>query len=318
MAFLFSIAMQYWSMSDRFPDVLGPSEFSATYPTIITPAGYAFSIWFLIYVFALMNSVYQITDDGGSSEFSVQSAYFPAITFVLEGIWAFASGLQYIFISSALLFASATLLIVATYRMGRARRDFAPELYEEFFVFWPIGVHAGWIFSASQISVQILATSWGAGPDMLFVLAFLQAAGIVATAYFALQWNRDFAFCWVLLWALTAILQKDDDRTMILGEARANTLEWVLVGTWLAVFSMHTVFLGLECCCTSECGTDCCGRECCGAVSFAARMQGTADHDSTLVKLSPREVVTSPPYHALSFEASAAPSAPMAVRGTVV
>src|SRR3954467_6455619 len=64
-----------------------PAEISARYPTVLTPAGYAFSIWSLIYLGLLAFSVYQALPANTVRYRPVRSLYI--LSCLLNCIWIY-------------------------------------------------------------------------------------------------------------------------------------------------------------------------------------------------------------------------------------
>ena len=64
-----------------------PEVISAKYPTVLTPAGYAFTIWSLIYLGLIVFSIYQILPANIVRFRSIRSVYI--VSCVLNCAWIF-------------------------------------------------------------------------------------------------------------------------------------------------------------------------------------------------------------------------------------
>src|SRR6476646_8612591 len=87
-----------------------PAEISDRLPTIITPAGYAFSIWSLIYVGLLAFSIYQALP-ANLSRFRVQRILY-IVSCVLNCAWIYFWHHGYIGLCTLIIVALAVVLIL--------------------------------------------------------------------------------------------------------------------------------------------------------------------------------------------------------------
>lgn len=185
-------------------------EISDKYHTYLTPAGYAFSIWSLIYVLLAGFIVYQLRSYTGSRD-SVRSI---GIWFVLSCVfnmgWLFLWHYLYIELSVA---AMVLLLITLIVIYRKTRSITSPTTGEKFLVKLPFSIYLGWISVATIVNVSTVLekndwngfglsdTSWAV--IMLCVGALLAIA--VSFPY------RDFIFPLVFSWAFLAIALEHRD-----------------------------------------------------------------------------------------------------------
>lgn len=108
---------------------LGIGQVSDLYQTLITPAGYAFSIWGLIYfsvaVFVIWNLIPSVRDDGLIFE---RIGYWFAVSCLFNVIWIVcfvqAQPIGWIWVSSVFLFMIFGSLLILILRVGAWQRAF--------------------------------------------------------------------------------------------------------------------------------------------------------------------------------------------------
>src|SRR5829696_4204210 len=91
---------------------------SAKYPTLVTPAGYAFSIWGLIYVGLLAFSVYQLLPANLARFRGVRSFYI--FSCALNCAWLYFWHRDQIVICFAIILSLAITLLVICYQLRDA------------------------------------------------------------------------------------------------------------------------------------------------------------------------------------------------------
>ena len=192
-------------------------DISDLYPTLITPAGFTFSIWGLIYTLLLIFSVYQALPRNREQPFQRQISLLFALSGALNIFWLFLWHYELISFSVVLMFALLATLIAIYQRLDIGRADAA--LREKVFVHLPFSVYLGWITVASitNVAVALTAVGWdGAGIDpmtwaiLVTIVALIVTLAIIAT-------RKDAAYSLVLVWALVGIISKQsENQTVVL------------------------------------------------------------------------------------------------------
>jgi len=181
------------------------AEVSDLYFTLVTPAGYVFSIWGVIYTLLLIFSVFQVLPSQRGKPFLQKIN----VLFILSGVfnvaWLFLWHYDQIVLSVALMFALLASLIAVYLRLGIGKTSVT--LKERLFVHLPFSVYLGWITVASiaNVSAALVSVQWdgfGLASDMWAVLviavALLITLAVIAT-------RKDIAYSLVLVWALIGI-----------------------------------------------------------------------------------------------------------------
>jgi benzodiazapine receptor len=181
------------------------AEVSDQYFTLVTPAGYVFSIWGVIYVLLLAFVVFQALPSQREKPFLRQINVLFILSSVFNVVWLFLWHYDQIVLSVVLMFALLATLIAVYLRLGRDK--ITVTVKKRVFVHLPFSVYLGWITVASiaNVASALVAVGWdefGLASDVWAVLviavALLITLGVIAT-------RRDVAYSLVLVWALVGI-----------------------------------------------------------------------------------------------------------------
>ena len=176
---------------------------SAKYPTLLTPAGYAFSIWGLIFLALAVYAVWQLLP--AQQKLSLPDALAKPLTLVsvATGAWVVLFAYELILPSVGVMLLILGGLIV-TY--GRARRrvfaEAAPALAGV-----PFSLYLGWISVASVINftIGLRQLGWQTAEGLSVTLTLGLLVVIVGLALVISRVFRDMVFPLVVAWALVAI-----------------------------------------------------------------------------------------------------------------
>ena len=181
------------------------AEVSDLYFTLVTPAGYVFAIWGVIYALLLVFVVFQALPSQREKPFLRQINVLFILSSVFNVVWLFLWHYDRIVLSVALMFALLATLIAVYLRLGIGKT--MVTLKERVFVHLPFSVYLGWITVASiaNVASALVAVGWdgfGLASDVWAVLviavALLITLGVIAT-------RKDAAYSLVLVWALVGI-----------------------------------------------------------------------------------------------------------------
>lgn len=187
-----------------------PDVISDKYATVLTPSGYAFSIWSLIYLGMAAFSVYQILPVNLARFRAIRSLYI--FTCLLNCGWIYFWHREQIGICLMLilaLIAAIALMLI----LFRRTESFGGALFTSV----PFGLYAGWISAAAFVNLLIFLKHWMVelsdfAESILGVLFILIAAGMAIAVRLKL---RNFFYPLAVAWALTAIAVKQGGHTGI-------------------------------------------------------------------------------------------------------
>ncbi|WP_038532980.1 tryptophan-rich sensory protein [Formosa agariphila] len=183
-------------------------EVSKQYNTLFTPAGYAFSIWGLIYVLVLGFVIYQgrslfvtVRDD----DFVVKTGWWFVVSCVANCLWIVAWIYEYTLLSSVFIFLLLFALIQIVLKNKMELFDAPISVIA--FLWWPFVFYSGWITVASiaNVSAVLVKYNWdgfGLSPTFWAVslITIATAINLIVT------WKRNMReFALVGAWALVAI-----------------------------------------------------------------------------------------------------------------
>ena len=117
------------------------AEVSNTYSTLITPAGYVFAIWGIIYVLLGFFLVYHALPSQKGSPFQKQISGLFILTCVFNVVWLFFWQNELLPISVVIIFAFLASLIAIYLRLNIGRSNV--NLKEKLFVHVPFSVYLG-------------------------------------------------------------------------------------------------------------------------------------------------------------------------------
>ena len=187
-----------------------PDVISGKYPTVLTPAGYAFSIWSLIYVGVIAFSVYQILPANLLRFRTIRSLYI--FTCLLNCAWIYFWHRDQIGICLILIFALLTALLLLLILFNRS--DFSGG---SLFTTAPFGIYAGWVTSATLVNfviflkyldIELSPFAWNTLGVMLIIFAAVMAMLV--------RWKlRNYFYPLAIAWAMTAIAIKQGSNTAI-------------------------------------------------------------------------------------------------------
>jgi hypothetical protein len=179
---------------------------SNTYRTPITPAGFAFSIWSLIYLGLLVFSIYQAVGNNLTYFRSFRSLYI--FSCVLNCGWIFfwirgRTGVALVVI--ALLWLTLLLLDLKSRNARSAGDHFAARV--------PFGLYLGWVTAAMIVNFAIFLTSIGS-PISSTVGAILILIAGAAGVFFRVAFT-DYLFPAGIAWAAIAIAVEQSVDTLV-------------------------------------------------------------------------------------------------------
>jgi len=221
-------------------------QLSDFYPNYFVPAGYAFSIWGLIYLFALAFVVYGFMSDNGDNKSPSSSSPPPAVKKVgwkwllicaVNVGWIFAWHYRFVELSFVIMLAYLTTLsfIFISLRENIASR---PTTTKEAWLAWlPFGIHLGWICVATVANFTALLVdydiSFGAQNDIRVAMGMITIV-LFLSLYFIRTWGSGEVAA-VVAWAFIAIAVRHwegENSLAIVALAAASLIVLRIVTSW--------------------------------------------------------------------------------------
>jgi benzodiazapine receptor len=200
------------------------AEVSDLYFTLVTPAGYVFSIWGVIYTLLLLFVVFQALPSQREKPFLEQISVLFILSGVFNVVWLFLWHYDQIVLSVVLMFALLATLIAVYMRLGIGKTSVT--LKERLFVHLPFSVYLGWITVASiaNVASALVSIQWDGFGLANETWAVLVIAVAVLITLVVIATRKDVAYSLVLVWALVGIAVNQSDYRDIVTAATASVI----------------------------------------------------------------------------------------------
>jgi hypothetical protein len=205
--FAITIYFNYASAAGVFHDTT-QAMMSAKYHTLFTPAGYAFSIWGLIYLLLLGFICYQsrslfveVRDDA----FIERTGWWFVLSCIGNSAWCYLFVGDYILASTFVIFFMLFCLIQIVLKNSMELWDAPISVIA--FLWWPFVIYSGWLTVACIANVTLYLTKigwdgFGISPEIwtIIIISIATVLNLIVT------WTRNMReFALVGAWALVAI-----------------------------------------------------------------------------------------------------------------
>ena len=136
------------------------ADVSDANPTLITPAGYVFAIWGVIYLLLAVFVIYQMLPSQQTKVFQKQIGWLFVLSSILNIVWLFTWQYEQLLLSVLIMFLLLGTLIAIYLRLdvGRAKVGMAERLA----VHVPFSTYLGWITIASiaNVASTLVSIDW--------------------------------------------------------------------------------------------------------------------------------------------------------------
>lgn len=164
-------------------DLKGPEELSDKYQTLITPTGFIFSIWLVIFIFQGIFAIIQMLEKYRSLpvvQEGVSKWYFVAC--IAQSLWTLFFGIEQIFASTVVML--IILYSLVTIVLNQRPIDVDTGVY--WLTKFPFDIHCAWICAASVLNINVWFISMGGGAILQQILAYLGLIFFIVVAYVSL------------------------------------------------------------------------------------------------------------------------------------
>jgi len=211
------------------------AQISDAYPTLITPAGYVFAIWGIIYVLLGVFVVFQALPSQKGKGYQKKIDWLFVLSSLFNIVWLFLWQTEYLVWSVVVMFLLLASLIMVYLRLDIGKS--AVSLREKLAVHVPFSVYLGWITIASiaNVAAALVSVNWDgfglsheAWAAVVVIVALVITLLVVAT-------RRDVAYGLVIVWALVgiAVKQSVNQNIVIVTEASAAIVAFALAASIL-------------------------------------------------------------------------------------
>ncbi len=194
---VFILAVLFAASPAFVPDFggFGPDQFPVPQDDpAVQPAGYAFAIWGLIYLWLIIGMGYGLwkrRDD--QAWHSMRIALIPSLA--VGSIWLAAAVASPIW-AAVLIWVMLISALAALFRS---------PIQDKWFAALPLGLYAGWLCAASCVSLGLLAAGYGYMTETNAALATIFLALVIASGIQS-QLKRAPTYGIAVIWALIAVV----------------------------------------------------------------------------------------------------------------
>ena len=200
------------------------AQISDANPTLITPAGYVFSIWGIIYVLLGVFVVFQALPSQKGKDYQGRVGWLFVLSSLLNIAWLFLWQFEYLSLSVVLMFLLLATLIAIYLRLNVGKSTVS--LREKLAIHVPFSVYLGWITIASiaDVAVTLVSVGWdgfGISPEtwaaLIIIIALVIALLVIVT-------RKDVAYGLVIVWASVGIAVKQSGNQSIVMTAETSAI----------------------------------------------------------------------------------------------
>ncbi|HYD27599.1 hypothetical protein [Brevundimonas sp.] len=218
-----------------------PAEFSADSDATLRVAGYAFSIWGVIYLGLLAYAVRQVLRQTGESLLIHRFGWPSVAAFLGIGWWVVAAAFDWEAATVVLIFASLIALLLPLLHNADAIRALGRTERDRWFVVWPLALLAGWLTVAAPLNLLTVLTGDGTLPTVLSPTAWaMLAIAVVALVALGVTFRlRMMAYALPIAWGLLGAFVAEQARNAPLAYVALAAAVAVLVGAVILTFRLR-------------------------------------------------------------------------------
>ena len=201
LAYLFNFLVVFGSTKAGLPDNAAMSD---KYQTLVTPAGYAFSIWGIIFTAELVWTIAQVLPSYRSHALVVKGVgYNFALASFAQCLWTIFFGLEKISLSMiAMACILYRLLLILTKTSSTTNTT-----SEYWLLKFPFQIHASWIMAATLVNVNILAVAYKASSTVQTAISWTSLVVLFGVGiYFAVIQTRSSSSSSSRVWVVPCVL----------------------------------------------------------------------------------------------------------------
>lgn len=198
---------------------------SGRYPTLLVAAGYAFSIWGLVFLLDLAYAAWQATGWRRRDPTLARAAPWAACSFVLTTVWMPLFSQELFWACLAVIFGALACLVRCALLLTRhpARGGRAPAWARV-----PLSLHAGWLTLAAFLNLAQVIVAYELLPSdrQLPWSLVLWAAAAATLLVLNHRMRGNLAYVAAVLWGLVAVAVRQWGHAL----PGADTSAWIAAG----------------------------------------------------------------------------------------
>lgn len=220
----------------------GPTngEISDRYPTLLVAAGYAFSIWGLIFLLDIVFGAWQATRARAGDALLARIRVPAAAGFALTALWMPVFSQQSFWLALLVIWAALAFLLACALALSR---EPALDGAQRWLAWAPLSLHAGWLSLAAFLNTAQVVVAYGWLPVDRMLGWSLALLGVAAAMLLVLnqRMRGNVPYTAAALWALAATYVKQSQATL----SGAEVAAWAALLV-AAVLLVQTLWLRLR------------------------------------------------------------------------
>ncbi len=220
---------------------LSQAEFAADGNQTLRVAGYAFSIWSLLYLGILIYAGRQALPQTGESVLINRMGWPSVVAFFGIGFWIVMAALHLKAASVVVILASLLALLLPMLGSARTIRATGTMERDRWFLIWPLAALAGWLTVAAPLNLITVATAFEALPAALSPTGWAVLAVVATTLVgISVTWAvRTLAYPLPIAWGLVgAFVAEQEVKPVLAFTALAAAFALVVAGV-IIVFGLR-------------------------------------------------------------------------------
>ena len=177
-------------------------ELSDKYQTIVTPFGFSFSIWGVIFTWQAIWVVWQFLPSQRNSEGVIKAWYYYPIMTVFQAGWTISFSYEIMWVALICMYGIVITLVMATRSLQSYKKTWKGYLLWQ----GPFSIQTGWIMAAAVVMTNVFTVSYNANVTTQLIVSSLSLVVLLGTAFTYLSsYPVDFAIPLVIVWALGGV-----------------------------------------------------------------------------------------------------------------
>ncbi|MET4684947.1 hypothetical protein [Brevundimonas faecalis] len=219
---------------------LSQAEFAAAGDQTLRVAGYAFSIWGLLYLGLLIYAGRQALPQTGESVLINRMGWPSVVAFSGIGLWIVVAALDLKAASVVVIFASLLALLVPLLALGKTIRTTGVMDRDRWFLIWPLSALAGWLTIAAPLNLITTATAFDALPAFVSPTgwAVIAIAVVFLIAIEVTLYLRTMTYSLPIAWGLVGAFVAEQERNPLLGFTALGAAFLLVVAAVILVFGL--------------------------------------------------------------------------------
>ena len=213
---------------------------SDRYPTLLIAAGYAFSIWAVIFLLDLVYALWQMTGERRTDDTMTHVAPWAAAGFALTAAWMPLFSMGQFWLCLLVIFGAMACLVRCAMILSHDR---TPQEGQWLWAWTPLSLHAGWLSMAAFLNLAQVIVAHGLLPThpMLGWSLVLMAIAAVTLLVINHRMHGNVDYAAAAIWALVAVYVKQSGWDI----PGAQTAAWVAAAIAVALLA-QSVWLRMK------------------------------------------------------------------------